>query len=479
LKVAVIGAGMSGLCMAAKLQDAGIDTFTVFEKAEDLGGTWRDNTYPGLTCDVPSRFYSYSFRPNPAWSHLYPPGPEIHAYFGQVANERGIRAHIRFGVDVASARFRDGQWWVGTADGEEAFDVLITATGVLRIPRYPDIPGLDTFAGPSFHSSRWDHSVSLTDKRIGLIGTGSTGVQITAELGGDVRELNVFQRTPQWVFPAANPHYSRLTKSVLSRWPALNMLGYRFWQGCFERLLAPAVVKPCWQRRLITALCRCNLRLSVQDPELRRRLTPDYQPMCKRQVFAGRYYKAIQKPGVHLVSEAIDHVEPRGVVTADGTLHELDLLVLATGFDAHAYVRPMEIVGENGLTLDEAWEDGPHAYRSVAVPGFFNLFMLIGPHSPVGNQSLVIIAENQADYAMWWINQIREGRVASAAPTEAATKDYNESMKAAMPQTIWMTGCNSWYLGKDGLPELFPWIPRRHRELLSAPELADFDVRTP
>ena len=207
-------------------------------------------------------------------------------------------------------------------------------------------------------------------------------------------------------------------------------------------------------------------------------LTPNYHAMCKRLVLAGHYYQAVQQPAVHLVSEAIDHVEPAGVVTADGIVHELDLLVLATGFDARAYVRPIEIVGENGLTLNEAWEDGPHAYRSVAVPGFPNLFMLMGPHSPVGNQSLVIIAENQADYAMWWINQIRDGRIVSAAPTEAATKDYNESMKAAMPQTIWVTGCNSWYLGKDGLPELFPWIPRRHRELLSSPQPDDFDVRS-
>jgi cation diffusion facilitator CzcD-associated flavoprotein CzcO len=214
------------------------------------------------------------------------------------------------------------------------------------------------------------------------------------------------------------------------------------------------------------------------DPELRRRLTPDYQAMCKRQIMAGHYYQSIQKPGVHIVSEAIDHLEPRGVVTADGTLHELDLLVLATGFDARAYVRPMEIVGENGLTLDEAWADGPHAYRSVAVPGFPNLFMLMGPHSPIGNQSLVTIAEDQADYAMWWINEIREGRVTAAAPTESATKDYNEEMKAAMPQTVWMTGCKSWYLGKDGFPELFPWTPVRHHELLATPQTDDFDVRT-
>ena len=476
LNVAIIGAGMSGLCMAVKLQDAGIDTYTVFEKADEVGGTWRDNTYPGLTCDVPSRFYTYSFRPNPAWSRLMSPGPEIHSYLRQVATERGIRPHIRFGTDVTSARYRDGQWWVGTAAGEEMFDVLITATGFLRVPRYPDIPGLDSFAGPMFHSSRWDHTITLPDKRIGLIGTGSTGVQITAELGGKVKGIKVFQRTPQWVFPTPNLRYSALTKAALQRWPVLNKVGYRAWEFYIEHGFGRATVEPCWQRRAMTAMCRWNLRLSVRDPELRRRLTPDYQAMCKRQILAGHYYQAVQKPGVHLVSEAIDHVEPKGVVTVDGRLHELDLLVFATGFDARAYVRPMDIVGENGLTLNEAWADGPHAYRSVAVPGFPNLFMLMGPHSPIGNQSLVIVAEDQADYAMWWINQIRDGRIAAAAPTEAATKDYNESMKAAMLQTVWVTGCKSWYLGKDGLPELFPWRPRRHRELLRAPETAHFDL---
>jgi cation diffusion facilitator CzcD-associated flavoprotein CzcO len=478
LKIAIIGAGMSGICMAVKLQDAGIDSFTIFEKADDVGGTWRDNTYPGLTCDVPSRYYSYSFRPNPDWSHLLPPGPEIQAYFQRVADERGIRRHIRFGADVTGARYDGGKWRLTTGDGEETFDVLVTATGVLRVPRYPDIPGRDTFAGPAFHSSRWDHSVSLPDKRIGLIGTGSTGVQIVAALGGEVRQLKVFQRTAQWIYPFPNVRYSQLTRRVLSRWAALNGLGYRFWGWYIRQTLGRATIRPGWRRRLIQAQCRWNLRLSVRDRQLRAKLTPKDLPMCKRQVLAGHFYRSVQQPGVEVISDPIDHIESRGVVTGDGTLHELDLLVYATGFDARAYVRPLEVIGEGGLTLDEAWADGPKAYRSVAVPGFPNLFMLMGPHSPIGNQSLVPIAEDQADYAMWWINQLRDGVVHAAAPTEAATKEYNESMKAAMPQTIWVTGCSSWYLGKDGLPELFPWTPETHRQLLRQPVLADFDVRT-
>jgi cation diffusion facilitator CzcD-associated flavoprotein CzcO len=409
---------------------------------------------------------------------MLPPGPEVQAYFRQVADERGIRPHIRFGANVTKARYDEGKWRLTAADGEETFDVLVTATGVLRVPRYPEIQGRETFAGPVFHSSHWDHSISLPDKRIGLIGTGSTGVQIVAELGGKVRGLTVFQRTAQWIYPWPNPRYSSLTRAALSRWPKLNNLGYWFWGLVIRHLLGRAPIRRGFQRRLVQAECRWNLRLSVRDPELRAKLTPTYQPMCKRQVMAGHFYRAVQKPGVEIITDSIDHIEPRGVVTVDGTLHELDLLVYATGFDAHAYVRPLEIVGEGGRTLGEAWADGPMAYRSIAVPGFPNLFMLMGPHSPIGNQSLIPIAEDQADYAMWWINQLRDGAVRAAAPTETATKEYNERMKAAMPQTIWVTGCNSWYLGKDGLPELFPWTPETHRKLLRRPVLADFDVRT-
>ena len=478
LKVAIIGAGMSGICMAVKLQDAGIDSFTIFEKADDVGGTWRDNTYPGLTCDIPSRYYAYSFRPNPDWSHLLPPGPEIQAYFRQVADERGIRRHIRFSATVTQAEYDDGQWRLTTADGEETFDVLVTATGFLRVPRFPQITGRDSFAGPAFHSSRWDHSVSLPDKRIGVIGTGSTGVQITAELGGKVRQLKVFQRTAQWIAPMPNLRYSPLTRAALRRSPRLNWLPYRFWGWYVKLTFGRAPIRPGFPRNLATFLCRWNLRLSVRDPQLRAKLTPKDLPMCKRLIFAGHFYRSVRQPGVEVITEGIHHIEPRGIVTANGTLHELDVLVYATGFDARAYVRPLEVIGEGGVTLDEAWADGPMAYRSVAVPGFPNLFMLMGPHSPIGNQSLVPVAEDQADYAMWWIKQLRDGAVRAAAPTEAATKEYNESMKDAMPQTIWVTGCSSWYLGKDGLPELFPWTPETHRQLLSQPVLADFDVRT-
>ncbi len=478
VRVAIIGAGMSGICMGIKLQDAGIESFVIYEQAAEIGGTWRDNTYPGLVCDVPSRYYSYSFRPNPEWSRLTPPGGEIQNYFIDVVNERGLRSHIRFNTTVEEARYRDGQWWIRTPAGEEAFDVLVTATGFLRVPKSPDIPGLDSFAGPVFHSARWDHSVSLPDKRIGLIGTGSTGVQITSALGGKVKKLAVFQRTPQWVMPWANVRYGPWTKAAIRRWPALGRPGYWFWGAYIRWLIGSAPIKPCPQRTLIAAMCRWNLK-SVRDPALREKLTPKDQPLCRRLIVGPRYYTALQQPGVEVVTAKIDHIEPRGVVTADGVLHQLDVLVLATGFDARAYSSPMQIYGTGGHSLAAQWAGGARAYRSIAMPGFPNMFTMVGPHSPVANQSLVPIAEDQANYALWWIKQIRDGRVTSAVPTQEATERFNADVTAAMPHTAWLSGCSGWYLGDNGVPELFPWHPDRHTEMLRWPVLADFDVEIP
>jgi cation diffusion facilitator CzcD-associated flavoprotein CzcO len=226
----------------------------------------------------------------------------------------------------------------------------------------------------------------------------------------------------------------------------------------------------------VDLLCRLNLR-TVKDPLLRAKLTPDHEPMCKRLVVSANFYKAVQQPNVDVVVRGIDHVEPKGIVTTDGKLHELDVLVLATGFDAHAYLRPMELHGPGGITLDDAWRDGPRAYRTVALPGFPNFFMLMGPHSPIGNQSMVIVAETQAGYAMQLIRMFMDGELDSVSPSAEATERFNAEMRAAMPNTIWTTGCNSWYLGKDGLPELWPFTPERHREMLRAPALEELEIR--
>lgn len=470
--VAIIGAGMSGMCMAIKLRQAGITDVTIYEKASEVGGTWRDNTYPGLSCDVASRFYQYSFVPNPAWSHFFSPGAEIQAYFVKVADDYGLRDRIRFDTEIVDATFAEHKWRIRTAAGEQQeVDFLISAAGVLREPRYPNIAGLHDFGGAVMHSARWDHSVQTTGKRVAVIGTGSTGVQIVCGLAPTAQRLTLFQRSAQWVVPFPNRPYSKMADPLRKRLPILGRLAYETYRALYE-LLLHALVRPGWQRTLLGEACRANLR-TVRDPELRRKLTPDYQPMCRRLILSGGFYRAMQRDNVDLVTDAIDHVEQRGIVTADGVLHEVDVIALATGFDAHAYMRPMRLTGQDGITIDKAWADAPRAHLTVAMPGFPNLFMLMGPHSPVGNYSIIAVAETQADHILGWIDRWRRGQFDSVAPTQAATDKFNAEMRQAMPGTVWTTGCTSWYLGADGLPELWPWTPARYRARLGAPPIPD------
>jgi cation diffusion facilitator CzcD-associated flavoprotein CzcO len=473
--VAIIGAGMSGLCLGAKLKAVGIDNFTVYEKADALGGTWRANTYPGLTCDVPSRFYQFRFAPNPDWTHWFSAGDEIWRYFDDLADRLRIRAHVELSSEVTSARFEAPRWQLQLADGREAtVDFLISACGVLRIPAYPDIPGLESFAGAVFHSACWDHDVRIAGRRAAVIGTGSTGAQIVSALAGVAAELELFQRTAQWMVPMPNPRYSRLTQALHRRFPVLDRLAYDGWRRLIEAL-AQGLIEPGWRRSFAQACCRGHLR-RVRDPELRRALTPDYEPLCKRLVVSSDFYRAIQRDDVTLVTDAIDHVEPSGIVTADGKLHELDVLVLATGFDAHAYMRPMELFGRDGVALAEAWNGGPRAYMTIGLPGFPNFFTMMGPHSPVGNYSLTEIADTQAGYIAAWIGRWQAGDIDTVAPTQEATDRFNTELREAIPGTVWASGCNSWYLGEDGLPELWAWNPRTHREMLRQPRLADHHV---
>lgn len=475
--IAIIGAGMSGLCLAAKLKLAGIDSFTIYEQATDLGGTWRDNTYPGLTCDVPSRFYQFRFAPNPDWTRWFSAGREIGRYFDGVADRLGVREHVELGAEVVAARQRDARWEIELAGGRTvSADFLVTATGILRIPNVPDIPGVEDFEGAIFHSARWDHSVSVEGRRVAVVGTGSTGAQIVAGLAGVAGRVDLYQRTPQWILPMANPRYSRLTRALHRRVPALGRLAYDRWKALFGWLVE-GFVRPCGRRRVLQAMCRLHLR-TVKDPALRAALTPDYQPMCKRIVVSSAFYRAIQREDVGLVTDGIARIVADGIVTADGTHHPADVIALATGFDAHAHMRPMRIENADGLSLDEAWADGPRAHMTMQVPGFPNFFAMLGPHSPVGNYSLTEIAETQADHVIGWVRRWQAGAFDTVAPTEAATARFNAEMRRAMPGTVWATGCSSWYLGADGLPELWPWTPARHRELLSEVDPADYTVTT-
>jgi cation diffusion facilitator CzcD-associated flavoprotein CzcO len=479
LRVIVIGAGMAGIASAIKLLEAGIDDLCIYEKADRVGGTWRENTYPGIACDVPSHLYSYSFEPNPEWSHLFSPGDEIQRYFEEVAAKHRIEEITRFGEEVTHLEHRDGRWHLRTASGiEDRADVVIAATGVLHHPRMPDLPGLDRFEGDAFHSARWDHSVDLDGARVGVVGTGSSAVQIVSAVVDRVAHLSLFQRTAQWILPMDNPPYPEEDMARFRQEPELLHHIHDAFAQTFAAGFANAVVdadSP--QMAALEAACLENLE-RVTDPGLRERLRPDHRAACKRLVVSPDFYEAIQRPHAELVTERIDAVEPSGVRTADGRLHELDVLVLATGFRVDRFLRPIEVTGRDGVRLDDVWAQRPSAYLSVSVPGFPNLFMLNGPNGPVGNFSLIEVAELQLAYLMPLIEGIRSGHWREVSASAEATRDFDEARTEAAKTTIWATGCNSWYLDDRGIPAAWPWTFDRFREEMSEPRLADFEVVT-
>lgn len=479
-RVAILGAGLSGIGMGIAMSREGMDDFTVFEKASRVGGTWHYNRYPGLTCDVPSRFYQYSFALSPEWSHLFSPGAEIRNYVEDVATEYGVIPHVRLETEVTETRWEDGRWKLTCADGKtDEADVVVAATGVLHQPLVPDFPGLDSFEGNAFHSSEWDDDAVLDGKRVAVIGTGSTGVQIVSALAGRSAGVRVFQRSRHWVMKLPNPRYGEGWKKVMRRIPFLSRLAYHFYRAALFDGLAQATVKPGPRRTIWQAIVRLNHRVLIRDPELRRKLTPDYPPLCKRLISSPTWFRALQDPTVEVIDCGIERIEQTGIRDREGRLHEVDVIVMATGFDAQAFMRPMNIIGPDGITLDEAWANGPRAYETVALPGFPNLFTIQGPHGPVGNYSLLAYGETQINWIMYWLKLMRDGRVATVTPDEAITDAYYARMREAIPDTVWTTGCRSWYHGPDGQPDIWPWTARRHREMLSEHRPSDFHIEYP
>lgn len=473
--MAVIGAGMSGILAAIKLAEAGYDDVVVFEKADRVGGTWRENTYPGIACDVPSHLYSYSFAPNPEWSHTFSPGNEILAYFEGVARDYGVMDRVRFGTEVGRAEFVDGRWRLDTDHGApELFDAVIGATGVLHHPKLPDLAGIDSFTGAAFHSARWDHSVPLDDARVGVIGTGSTAVQITTALARRAAHFTLFQRTAQWVLPQANQPYSEEERDEFRAHPERLIDIHDNLAVAFGGFASAVIDADSAGMELIERMCLSNLE-TVRDPELRERLRPTYRAACKRLVVAPDFYEAMQEPTVELVTSGIEGVEPSGVRTADGVLHELDVLVFATGFRADAFVRPMEVVGVDGQTLESAWSPRPNAYLSMTVPGFPNFFLINGPNGPVGNFSLIEVAELQFGYIKSLIDGLARGEYRTVSPTVAAMDAHEAARVEAAQQSIWVTGCQSWYLDDRGIPATWPWTFDHFRSVMAAPDPSAFE----
>jgi cation diffusion facilitator CzcD-associated flavoprotein CzcO len=469
-KVVVVGAGISGLFIAEKLKRARID-FTVFEAADEVGGTWRDNRYPGLYVDVLSRQYEFPFRPNYDWSRKFASGPEIQAYIRTVADERDLRRFIRFNEKIVEARFAGSRWHFTTARGESVTaDVFIAATGFLREPIFPDIAGRDSFAGPSFHSAHWDRSVPVEGNRWGVIGAGASGIQITEALARKGCNITQFIRRPQWIHIRENPR-STWWERLLLRLP----FGYKWRQRQLWKLINQTDqwrLKPGPQRDAMEREFQRYLD-AIKDPELRRKLTPDYHLGCTRIPKSDQnYYDAVQRPNVHIETGPIARIVPRGVAMADGTVHELDVLVYATGFDAHAYMRPMRVVGRDGVTIDEVWRDKVYSYGGIALPGFPNMFMLYGPFSPVNNVPVPMGLDQEIAFIMRLIEMCRR-RGVTAEPTAAATEAFLARMHAALPGTVWV-GCKNWYSDRQGTPILWPLTQDAHKAFFDAIDESDF-----
>ena len=374
IRIVIIGAGVAGIATAHTFQQAGFTNFTILEKGSDVGGVWHWNRYPGLTCDVPSQIYQFSFAPKPDWTHVFAGGEEIQRYHRDVVDAFGLDAHLRLNTEVTSLRYdeKSTTWTVTTnGGGIMVADFVICATGVLHHPFIPDIPGTDTFEGPIVHTARWDRNMQTAGRRIAVIGAGSTGVQLVSALQPEVETVVHFARSPQWILWAPmRTRQGRALTALLRGRRRLHGLLYRrlFLPG--SDILADVTTKPSWRRSLVQWYARISLRAQIRDPQLRAALTPDYEPLCKRQVVSGSYYQAITAPNARLVIDPIETLTASGVRTSSGEQHDVDLVVLATGFHAHNYMRPISITGRDGITLDDAWVKGPRGYRMTAIPGF-------------------------------------------------------------------------------------------------------------
>ncbi|WP_193605029.1 flavin-containing monooxygenase [Nocardioides dongkuii] len=479
----VVGAGFSGLCAAIKLQEDGETDFLVVEKGDEVGGTWRDNTYPGAACDVPSQLYSFSFAPNPDWSMSFSQQPEIQAYLRRVAAESGTLDRFAFRTRLEDARWDDAaQEWVcrlsGDATGEVRSRTLVLGAGGLSEPKLPEIEGLADFEGELFHSARWDHSVDLAGKRVAVIGTGASAIQIVPEVQKVAGHLDVYQRTAPWVIPRNDRRYSAVERAALRRVPGLQK-AYRTAIYWARETYVPAFT---WQPKIAwpaKKLALANLRLGIKDPDLRARATPSYQIGCKRILISNTYYPALDADNADLVTDRIARVTDRAVVTADGTERPVDVIVVATGFYTTELPITEHVTGRTGRTVAETWrEHGMAAYKGTTVPGFPNLFFIVGPNTGLGHSSMVFVIESQVQYLREAVRAMRAGRYGAVEPTERATRRWNAALQRRMKRTVWSTGgCSSWYLDAHGRNTItWPRTTASMRASLSRFDQAAYDV---
>lgn len=480
--VLVVGAGFAGLLAAIKLKARGDLRFEVLEKAADLGGTWLANRYPGAACDVPSHLYSYSFAPNPNWSRSFSTSEEIWRYLDDCAARYDIRRHIRFDTPVTALRWhaQDGIWSVTTGGGQvRRARCVILGTGALSRPALPDVPGLDAFSGPVFHSARWNHDCPLDGKTVAIVGSGASAIQFLPRVAERAARVVYFQRTPPWVLPKLDRRISALEHRSYARWPIVQRLvrGAIYWS--LELRVAPFVRFPVLMQGF-QALARLHIRAAVKSKALRKIVTPAYRFGCKRVLLSNDYYPALNRDNVEVLPVGATRVTAHSVVAADGSEHAADVIVLGTGFRASEPFDRGFVTRDDGTDLLDAWRDGPEAYRGTVVAGFPNLFFLAGPNTGLGHSSMIYMLESQVAFVMSALDALARDELPCVEVCAAAQRRYNDSLQRALGRSVWNTGgCRSWYQHKNGKNvALWPGFTWRFRQLTRAVDLADFARRS-
>jgi cation diffusion facilitator CzcD-associated flavoprotein CzcO len=451
VRFAIAGSGFAGIGCGIRLKNEGIEDFLILERADDVGGTWRDNTYPGCACDVPSHLYSFSFEPNPNWSRTFSPQPEIWEYLRHCSAKYGIDPHLRFNAAVTEAAWDDEAevWRIETERGSLTADFFVSGVGALSEPKLPDIPGIESFEGRMFHSAQWDHDYDLAGKRVAVIGTGASSIQFVPKIQPLVERLDLYQRTAPWIVPQRDRRLSRPEKWLYRLFPPaqLAMLAAIYWA---RELFVLGFMHP-REGGINEKLARKHLESQVKDPVLRDKLTPRYRMGCKRVLISDNYYPALQQPNVDVVTDAIAEVKPHSIVTADGTEREIDALILGTGF----YVTDMPVAnyvrGHDGRTMAELWKGSPQAYVGTTVSGFPNMFFLVGPNTGLGHNSIVFMIESQLNYLAECIQHMRRTGSDVFEVREDVQRAFNERIQRRLQGTVWNTGgCASWYLDENG-----------------------------
>jgi cation diffusion facilitator CzcD-associated flavoprotein CzcO len=480
-RIAIIGTGFAGLGMAIRLKQQGIHDFVVLEKADDVGGTWRENTYPGVQCDVPSHLYSFSFAPNPNWTRTFPLGDEIRSYLRDCAERFGVLPHIRFNEEVTAAEWDDEaqRWELETVGGTLRAQILVAGTGPLHAPSIPDVPGLENFEGRAFHSAEWDHSHDLTGKRVAVVGTGASAIQLVPRVQRQASHLSVFQRTPPWVVPHNDRPITALEKKVYSTVPQaqLAMRAGIYWAR--ESFVLGFVDKRF--SKLPEAVARRHIAKQIEDPELRRKVTPTYTLGCKRVLISNEYYPALTQPNVDLVTDGIAEVRANSIVTTGGEEHEVDTIIFGTGFHVTDPPSADVVRGRDGRTLAEHWNGSMEAHRGTTIAGFPNLFFLVGPNTGLGHTSIVFMIESQVNYVLDALKVMDERGLASVDVKADAQQRFNDRIHKQLSRSVWNSGgCASWYLDANGRnTTLWPGFTWPFRRMLRHFDDEHYELRTP